>query len=778
MNRHFYSIIIILITIFFSSSLSKANNKWQFKKNDNKDYYLTNDQDFIIFQNNNKLFIETWGYSNITNIKISPYNNYLAVSTNLGLALYNLNTKKLIKYFITKSKVNSIDFHPNGKTIILGLENGQTILWNVQNFSYNYFIQELNPVKIVKFTPNGKSIIFVTSGIIDNITKRNMDTKIIYTLNHKNKIRDISVTNNSIYFGDESGSVYHINTESRKTKKILSHNGWVNSITHTNNLIISGGLNNTIYIHSLFKDSKTLYFSNSPVKKLIVHNNTLYSAYPSGIVSTTNLYTKKEKVLIKTKHGIKNMALSKDANIMVITLSNNKLLIISLLSEVIHLIDRHLASIYSVSSINKDSLVITGHDDGTVAFWIRKKRLTVIRKEHSVWVNDIFIINKTAFSGDGSGRVIEWDLNLFIKKRDIFFNKPILGFTPKSKNNIRVITPNTIYKLNTISKNAVPSKNFDHRIIAFKFNKQDKQLAIALSNGDIVILDSDDKIIKRINNKKPISTIKWGLEKDQLYLTHKDGTNVLLSLKKPYKKKLVKKIPSGIINFGNKDKSTSLIWAKRGGILKVKTKDNKVPKVKSIGEKDKRDVIRKLKKIVNNKSLAIKDIAKAHLMLAEIYYSQGEYNSSLYHYDKALSLYKKLNALDYLWKIYNNMGVIYYNQKLYKKGVNIFIKALNLKENHPIILYNTALAYRALKNANNTYLFFNKALNSAKSNKNMLALGHVSYIFAKYYYKQKKYKLANSYITTCLSAAKAINHVGLTKKSILFMAKLKDISKD
>ena len=87
-----------------------------------------------------------------------------------------------------------------------------------------------------------------------------------------------------------------------------------------------------------------------------------------------------------------------------------------------------------------------------------------------------------------------------------------------------------------------------------------------------------------------------------------------------------------------------------------------------------------------NKSLEIKlkytpdDVAKAYVNIAVVLEDKGEIEEALEYYNKALSAARKVNDIDALSTILNNIGAWHYKQKKYRKAIPFLAQAIEFSK--------------------------------------------------------------------------------------------------
>lgn len=155
------------------------------------------------------------------------------------------------------------------------------------------------------------------------------------------------------------------------------------------------------------------------------------------------------------------------------------------------------------------------------------------------------------------------------------------------------------------------------------------------------------------------------------------------------------------------------------------------------------------------------NLAGVYFGLATIYRSQEWYKKAEQYNQKALSIisehpkYKTLKA-----KIYNNIGILYNQQKDYVKSIEYFIKSLKIKEEikdtlgMPTTLCNLAIGYyykSDLKDEKKSHEYLQKAKNIAKKINNYYMIGYTIVHLAKIELENKNHNKALEYTKEVLN---------------------------
>ncbi|SDR78354.1 Tetratricopeptide repeat-containing protein [Polaribacter sp. KT25b] len=143
-------------------------------------------------------------------------------------------------------------------------------------------------------------------------------------------------------------------------------------------------------------------------------------------------------------------------------------------------------------------------------------------------------------------------------------------------------------------------------------------------------------------------------------------------------------------------------------------------------------------------------LGKGYLHLGNYYTRLQKLDSSIYYYDKALEVFKKLNRDDRVYNVYNNIANTYYKQGEYNKIINIRTLVLKFakKESNQLLVsvnyHNIAAAYSKMKEYNKALKYLDSAIMVAKKENFKLRLSKSYGSIAKINYAMKNYR--ESYI--------------------------------
>jgi eukaryotic-like serine/threonine-protein kinase len=278
----------------------------------------------------------------------------------------------------------------NGKTIVAGLENGEVILWDVENAGSLRKIEAHDgPVWSVDISPDGDKL--VTSSDDGKLYRRDVISgKIEVTINHDQSIRSSALNRSltKVLSGDRMGNVRLWDLmDSKKAERTFEHKGVINAVAfaHKLPLVASASSNMTAVIWSL-NDGKPL--------NLIGHKGPVYSiafspeddllataSWDHGII-LWDTATGKRVGQIPDAHdeGIWGIAFSCCGKILA-TAGQDGLVKIWVIkdappseefrkkAELMTTLKRHSGTVHAVHFTADGEHLVTGGRDGTIRLW-------------------------------------------------------------------------------------------------------------------------------------------------------------------------------------------------------------------------------------------------------------------------------------------------------------------------------------------------------------------------------------------------------------------------
>jgi tetratricopeptide (TPR) repeat protein/DNA-binding CsgD family transcriptional regulator len=180
-------------------------------------------------------------------------------------------------------------------------------------------------------------------------------------------------------------------------------------------------------------------------------------------------------------------------------------------------------------------------------------------------------------------------------------------------------------------------------------------------------------------------------------------------------------------------------------------------------------------------------LGKGYLHLGNYYTRLHKLDSSIYYYNKALEVFKRINNDDRVYNVYNNVCNTYYKQGKYKKVLNIRSLVLKYakKESNQLLIttnyHNIAAAHSKMGEYEIAIKYLDSAIVVAKENnfklrlsKSYSSIAKVNYMLKDYKKSYRLYELHKVYsdsifkaqLSNTIEEAKLKNKLQLEKKNL------------
>jgi AraC-like DNA-binding protein/Flp pilus assembly protein TadD len=167
-------------------------------------------------------------------------------------------------------------------------------------------------------------------------------------------------------------------------------------------------------------------------------------------------------------------------------------------------------------------------------------------------------------------------------------------------------------------------------------------------------------------------------------------------------------------------------------------------------------------------------IVVAYNRSAIIHYQKGDFRTANELLVKALLLAEKIGYDDYIPRILNNFGNIYFSFRQFDLAKSYYEKALNLTQSPNAVvpvLINLGIIELKNKQLNNSFNLFSKALQMSKKN-DSIHLFNVLLGLGELYQMQKNFDSAYVYYKSALDIAIKNNHIRFETEALSTLSKL------
>ncbi|MBE5228414.1 MAG: WD40 repeat domain-containing protein [Microcystis aeruginosa PMC 728.11] len=450
----------------------------------------------------------------VTSVNFSPDGKTLVSrSGDKTIKLWNVETGKEIRTLKGHdSTVNSVNFSPDGKTLVSGNDDGTIILWDVEER------QEIRTIKAhsgtvysVNFSPDGKTLV---SGSDDKTIK-------LWNVEKPQEIHTLKEDNGPVYSvnfspdgktlvsgsGDKTIILWDVKT-GKKLHTFEGHNGPVYSVNFSRNgkTLVSGSGDKTIKLWNVEerREIHTLKGHNSRVRSVNFSpdGKTLVSGSWDNTIKLWNVETGQEILTLKGHEGpVWSVNFSPDEGKTLVSGSDDGTIKLWNV-EIVQTLKGHDDLVNSVEFSRDGKTLVSGSDDGTIKLWDVKTGEEIDTFEgHDYPVRSVNFSpdGKTLVSGSDDKTIILWNVKTGQKIHTFYGHLDLVrsvNFSPDGETLVSGSWDGTIKLWNVKTGKEI------HPFYGFE-GHHDRVRSVNFSpDGKTLVSGSNDKTIKLWNVEK------------------------------------------------------------------------------------------------------------------------------------------------------------------------------------------------------------------------------------------------------------------------------------
>ena len=526
------------------------------------------------------------GKGKVNDIQFSPDDILLAVATDIGIWIYDVQTgaeKKLIK--VTPrgvQTVNCIAFSPDGKTLAVGnwVLGGAVELWNVNTGEHISTLKErIGSVKGLEFSPDGTML--ACASWYRNVEYHMWEVESGREMNH------FIGPQESLYNGLALSPDAH-SVASASNGQVFLWDASTGNLQHTLNNIRAWTLAFSADSKTLVGGSTTLQVwdieSGKELSKLVGHKRnvgditfspngkTFASGDTGGKIILWNFDTSKPKIDNGDKkrtlpNVLRSLSGNKKANI------GNK--------HVNRTLMGHTLPVKALDFTSDSKRLASGSQDGTTKVWdvtTGDQMLTIQGHTGLVRALQFSTDGKTLFSGSSDGIIRKWDVET--KTEQLIHTKPPwLAFTYAFSNDGKTVASGCwgeVRLWDTETESFFkPLKEHKGFVVTLAFSPDDKLVASGSWDGLVMLWDVPNRKLHTVleGHTDEVSKVAFSPDGNSFASSSEDGTAHLWDLNTKKKTSLPIGENRGIETLVFSPDSTMLITASMNGlsIFGVKT---------------------------------------------------------------------------------------------------------------------------------------------------------------------------------------------------------------
>jgi WD40 repeat protein len=424
-------------------------------------------------------------------IDFSPEGKTILTGMQKGvLALYDLDGNIVQSFEGHTKSINAVSFSPDGTKILSGSKDKSVILWNLKGEKLHVYKNHTKEISSVCFSPDGKKIL---SGSLDN-------TACIYHTSGQliKQLKEHKMAVNSVAFSpdgtkiltcsdDHSAILWDIN--GHIIHRFDQHESTVLDVTFSpdSRHFLSSTDSRNIYLWNLSGELINEFKGHTKdVIKTCFHpgNNMFFSGSYDHTIRTWKLKENENRILKGQQKWITSTDVSKNSELILSASNDGKIVLYDKAGNVVRIIKRRGRKISFASFDDNDQKILAGYDNG----WIEVCNLTGEKileiKGHKDRINSIDFSPKRGFilSGSEDGWVCVWDTS-----GNLIFRGPsnLSVYSPEEESLIAVIgNGGALFDLN-------------RNVLAYYRGHQDKINDIDFSpDGELIATGSYDKTMR------------------------------------------------------------------------------------------------------------------------------------------------------------------------------------------------------------------------------------------------------------------------------------------
>ncbi len=403
------------------------------------------------------------GHDNlVTSVNFSPDGKTLVSGSWDGtIKLWNVETGKEIRTLKGHDGyVLSVNFSPDGKTLVSGSDDNTIKLWNVETGKEIRTLKgHDSSVLSVNFSPDGKTLV---SGSWQTVKLWNVETgQEIRTLKgHDNRVKSVNFSpdGKTLVSGSwQTVKLWNVET-GEEIRTLKGHDNWVYSVNFSpdGKTLVSGSDDNTIKLWNVEtgEEIRTLKGHDNSVISVNFSpdGKTLVSGSDDNTIKLWNGSTGQEiRTLKGHDNSVYSVNFSPDGKTLVSGSNDNTIKLWNVeTGEEIRTLKGHDNSVNSVNFSPDGKTLVSGSDDKTIKLWNGSTGQEIrTLKGHDYWVNSVNFSpdGKTLVSGSWDNTIKLWNVETgqeirTLKGHDDWVNS--VNFSPDGKTLVSGSGDNTI----------------------------------------------------------------------------------------------------------------------------------------------------------------------------------------------------------------------------------------------------------------------------------------------------------------------------------------------